>query len=94
MAEREKRIEEIARILCKQNWNCTKCTFENGCLYKDNAQLIYDAAYRRADEVRKETAKEILQEIASVFYAVGDVFELTRQDIQELAEHYGVEVEE
>lgn len=59
------------------------------------ARTLVDKGYRKEEEVQKETAREILTIIASDFYSIGDgYFELTKHDIQELMQKYGVEVEE
>lgn len=51
---------------------------------------LTDDGYRKADEVRKETAKEILQYMKNVRPFGG----VLNWDIETLAKHYGVEVDE
>ena len=107
--KREKAIEEMAKRKLKisayygqhkqeidKMW---EDTMSAGCLSTALPFMvcIYSrmADYRKEEEVRKETAIEILQEIASDFYSIGDgYFELTKHDIQELMQKFGVEVEE
>ena len=68
--DREKQIEEIAVILT--DGGCTKCNCdENGkfnCLPMYNAQLLYNAGYRKQSEV----AKEIFEEIDNIIYNLRD----------------------
>lgn len=54
------------------------------------AKALYDAGYRRVDDVRKETAKEILQEWADDNSSMG----LDNTFVKNIAKKYGVEVEE
>lgn len=46
------------------------------------------------DKVRKETAKEILNSIIADDFYTGGSYELTFKDLRELAEKYGVKIEE
>lgn len=54
--------------------------------FKDVADAIYDKGYRRADIVRKETAREVLQTI----YPFTD---WTEEEYKANAKYFGVEVE-
>lgn len=59
------------------------------------ARRIIKAGYRKADEVRKEMAKEILQDLydeASKY--CDDTMGLNTYEIKQLAKKYGVEVDE
>lgn len=96
--DKEKEIEKIAKIACGvKGIECVRCLFsdkEGKCnIQKYYARRLCNAGYRKADEVRKETAKEILQ----YFYDLcsknpfGD-YDLCDHDIKELAKKYGVEV--
>lgn len=62
------------------------------------AKALYDAGYRKVDDVRKETAKEIMQCLYDKCYEIQNLREcvahITPFDILQLAKHYGVEVEE
>lgn len=97
--DKEKEIEQIAEIFvkeyCKQN-GCESCdcAYEYGTKlescedyvhYHQMATKFYEVGYRSADEVRKKTAKEILQRL----YDTKEFFEILN-----LAEKYGVEVDE
>lgn len=73
MKTKEKQIEEMAVILT--DGGCTKCNCdENGkfnCLPMYNAELIYNAGYRKTSEV----AREIFDEIERTFKGLlnGDI---------------------
>lgn len=62
------------------------------------AKALYDAGYRKVDDVRKETAKEIMQCLYDKCYEIQNLREcgahITPLDILQMAKHYGVEVEE
>lgn len=75
---REVEIEDLARTL-------GVLQYKDFTYVDDEAEyLIDDCGYRQADIVRKETAKEILQEI----WNTGG----TILSIQQLAKKYGVEI--
>ncbi len=93
---KQKEIEEMADVLwghcgnlineyCEGKSHCANCI----------AKKLTDAGYRKADEVRKETAKEILQDLydeASKY--CDDTMGLNTYEIKQLANKYGVEVDE
>lgn len=65
MTERDKRIQEMAQsgsIVCK-GCDCTKCA---NCVHYNRAKELYDTGYRKADEVRKETAKNIFKALDEI----------------------------
>ena len=80
--DKEKEIEEIEKIIENTMVICDDYI----CIgAHETAEKIVNIGYRKADEVRKETAKEILKEV--------------RQNaggrwLAELCEKYGVEVDE
>ena len=85
-------IEEMAKII--------KITCNNTFTPVMFATTLYNAGYRKTEEIRKETAKEILQVLYDMCYEydgrkpdeiVGHIIPL---DILRLAKRYGVEVEE
>lgn len=111
MREQEQ-IEEMANYYCEY---CKKQTGEKFCEHIDDkscniffeAELFYNAGYRKSEEVRKETAKEILDEIDNAlhdlamayadkghkdYYAVCEYVHL--KVISKITKKYGVEVEE
>lgn len=143
MTDREKMIEEIARLICENEkpcYDCLKCTIYDGkicCKYLRIAKKIvnllipkgavvltkedmkkyakdciigeiagYDIlnglisrAERQREQVRKETAMEILLEIINKKEMFVDSWEMvteivTVKEIKMVAEKYGVEVEE
>lgn len=63
------------------------------------AKALYDAGYRKVDDVRKEMAKEILQTLYDECYEINDETGesmgnfVSDDDILCLAKHYGVEVD-
>lgn len=63
------------------------------------AKALYDAGYRKVDDVRKEMAKEILQTLYDQCYEINDETGesmgnfVSDDDILCLAKHYGVEVD-
>lgn len=58
--KREKRIEDLISLLA---FIFVKKMNNNGIKYEDIAEALDNAGYRKADEVRKETAKEIFTNI-------------------------------
>ena len=59
MTEREKRIEEMKEVGIDVPclWSCSTC--EDKCRDYEILDRLYDAGYRKADEVEKKTAKDI-----------------------------------
>lgn len=71
------------------------------------AKELYNEGFRKCEtmhckklindfiaEIRKQTAKEILNSIIADDFYTGGSYELTFKDLRELAEKYGVEVEQ
>ena len=86
MTNEEVQTDDIARII-RTSYSLSPCT-------SDAAKAIYDAGYRKADEVQKETAKEILQYVGDLYDDCDQRFRL--KDYQwhkNLCKKYGVEVE-
>lgn len=96
---KQEQIEDMAHIMCEYynrgfcaNGDMTEiCEDMPDCCYKNYAEAVYDAGYRKADGVRKETAKEILSRIK--LYATDSKTDLIDL-IDEIANANGVEVEE
>ena len=86
MTNEEVQTDDIARII-RTSYSLSPCT-------SDAAKAIYNAGYRKADEVQKETAKEILQYVGDLYDDCDQRFRL--KDYQwhkNLCKKYGVEVE-
>lgn len=108
---REEQIEEIKQVLIK---TCKRCRlFEEDYMQSKYAEALYNAGYRKAEEVRKETAKEIFQKVVNIcikeedfqdgtvntqleplYFGIMNGCAFIRGEVKELAEQYGVEVEE
>lgn len=99
MKTKQEQIEKMARSMCGY-YNDGKCIFRNcapcdkfnsqECSYKEDSEELYYADYRKADDVRKETAREILSRIK--LYATDSKTDLIDL-INEIANANGVEVE-
>lgn len=92
----QKQIEEIAKLICRMPKKCDDC-WQYECQAKYFAKILYNAGYRKADEVRKETAKEILTTLnKAIFlgYQYDDECTFGRDVWNGLLEKFGVEVEE
>lgn len=105
MKTKQEQIEEMAKT------SCVACAPHNCCPILDKfrpcdaaleyAEAVYDEGYRKVDEVRKETAKEILNDLyfnlkSSVQDKVAksnDYYNVAGW-VEEIAKEYGVEVEE
>ena len=57
--DKQKEIEEMVEIARKHGQKVFQETESYADIY-DDMTAVYEAGYRKADEVRKETAKEIL----------------------------------
>lgn len=63
--DKEKEIEEMVNalryVLCGDTDYCDDCSYRGygDCENRKIANRIYEAGYRKADEVRKETIREI-----------------------------------
>ena len=91
MKTKQEQIEEIAKIIDEMYW-----VYDTTA--GDIAEGLYNTGYRKAGEVRKETAKEILLLLGKGY----DETEKTefnnlqwyKEFCRELKHRYGVEVEE
>ena len=102
----QEQIAEMAKIV-DEMYNVYTTTAE------DIAEGLYNAGYRKAEEVRKETAKEIFQKVVNIcrkeedfqdgtvntqleplYFGIMNGCAFIRGEVKELAEQYGVEVEE
>lgn len=95
MTKEQKEIEEMAKLLCSKSHSCDVCDFENKpCGHQETAQILYTAGYRKADEVRTETAKELAKKLLACGQE-SEYGEVYPHDIKNIVkELYGVEVEE
>lgn len=105
--DKEKEIEEIAGIIterCEAELGQVHASSMNGKVVKTVdvrliAKDIYNTGYRKADEVRKETAKAILQYFNDISVAIS-LYPEMRKSVNAtkfykwLKEKYGVEVDE
>ena len=89
MAEQEKRekaIEEMKNMFCyNYPTMCKACCFEDSCLPQVYSERLYDAGYRKEEEVRKETIIQVAKWLNGL--ADNDLIYL-------LLRKFGVEVEE
>ena len=100
MTEQEqKQIETMAIVMCEnfelriKNQTCAKCrTCNKNCYTIHKAELLHCADYRKADEVRKETAREILTELGNI--TVGRLVMRLKNypQFKEICKKYSVEI--
>lgn len=102
MTEQEKRkkaIYEMAESICpKFEIQCYDC--HRDCNVEEDSERLYDAGYRKADEVRKETAKRFLK----MLYDIGvdrqtietcGIYDVNGSELARfVSQEFGVEVEE
>lgn len=94
IAEMTRHFGEMARCHCECDDSKISC-------YKCFAIKVYDAGYRKADEVRKETAKEFIELFHKYVIISEDTFDGTvKMNItdavkmnEEIEKRFGVEVE-
>lgn len=113
---KQEQIEEMVKTVVDREKNyvigeteCKKCNLNKCDLHCNihseisyDCETLYNAGYRKAEEARKETAKEILQRLykwkGAAIFDCNDVVTAERnfeESIKALAkEEYGVEVEE
>jgi hypothetical protein len=98
---KQEQIEEMAVIGCVRNpqahtaEECAKCDFKQGqCNAYRHAEKLYNAGYRKAEEVRKETAEKILNELIDSSNKITFFDCRMALGLDKLTEQYGVEVEE
>jgi hypothetical protein len=102
MKTKQEQIEEMAKIACATcaAGACCEPVDARPCdAALEYAEALYDAGYRKADEVRKETAREILDMLYDKCSEINDETGegmgnfVSDDDILFLAKHYGVEIE-
>lgn len=85
---KEKEIEEMASIIySKLNTGTYDNAFDD---VGDAVVALQEAGYRKADDVRKETAKEILQVVYNEWFR-SETIDLF---VKNLAKKYGIKVDE
>lgn len=87
MKTKQEQIEEIAKIV-DEMYNVYTTTAD------DIAEGIYNAGYQKAEEVRKETAEKILNELIDSSNKITFFDCRMALGLDKLAKQYGVEVEE
>ena len=89
---RKEQIEKMAKDFCRVPCVCQKSRIDcdKTCEIYIFASKVYDAHFRKADDVRTETAKEILCRL----WGYGDRDEALRRYLLEIADDYDVEVKE
>ena len=92
---KQEQIEEMVSIMAASNNPFIDVPIE---IMPQVAKALYNAGYRKSEEVRKETAKEIFKSFENAFSLYYPHGILTYEDFQNhfmyLAKQYGVEVEE
>ena len=96
---KEKEIEEIADMLVAVCDDCNECPYGKkygygACTEHQMAERIYEAGYRKADEVRKETAKEIYNSLIDETVWETDTIMISVDWLKDKIKKYGVEVDE
>lgn len=117
---KQEQIEEMVKTVVDREKNCVigeteckKCNLNKCDLHCNihseisyDCETLYNAGYRKAEEVRKETAKEILDEIDNALHDLAMCYAKGHKDyyavceyvhlkiISKIAKKYGVEVEE
>lgn len=99
---KQEEIKKMAITMCGF-YNKGKCAFpeyescdkfnSQECSYKEDAEELYYAGYRKADDVRKETAKDFAEKVKMAFYYEFDeiIPSIMADKIDELLKEYGVE---
>ena len=100
--KREKAIEEMTTLLCSEKAcsqeYCKKAQKDKQrycCLTLNGVEKLYDAGYRKEEEVRKETARDILHRLMIILPYKDDpkvsLAELFWIDtIEDIADDFGV----
>ena len=91
---KEMQIEEMAKIYCKTEFLCNNGCQTEGCRIYEICDTLYNAGYRKADEVRKETAEKILNELIDSSNKITFFDCRMALGLDKLAKKYGVEIKE
>lgn len=87
MAKERNEIKDIMKLL-------DKCVSLNPMCKSEVASVLYGNNYRKAEEIRKETAKEILNELIDSSNKITFFDCRMALGLDKLAKQYAVEVEE
>ena len=69
------KIDEMARSLCLlKKDTCEDCTMNEHCLMRNCAECFYNAGYRKASDVARETVEAIKAEARKKEQYVNDLF--------------------
>ena len=82
--DKEREIEKMVEIARKHGQKI----YKEADIY-DDMTAVYEAGYRKADEVRKETAKEVLDKLLTI---MPHGYEQVKAFVKVREEEYGVEV--
>ena len=91
MTVKQQQIQEMVTILEKAmspiEYDEGDCATTAYPTEQDIAEELYDAGYREAEQVRKETAKEILQRLVRTYKDILPIVNV----LEVIADEYGVE---
>lgn len=79
--EKQKQIEEMAKIICGRSKDETclldKRPCDCGCGWARTVEKIYNAGYRKEESVRKETTEKFARKAKELFFGVNcvDIYE-------------------
>ena len=98
MTEQEKRGKAIEEMAVKAS-NCCECGCGDcpmrPCTVYEYSERVYDAGYRKEEEVQKETARQFAKLLLKKFDKNCQGHTFYRDDIKRiLKKEFGVEVEE
>ncbi len=100
MKTKQERIEEMAKLICSMQKKCDDC-WKYNCYAKDFAKILYNSGYRKADEVRKETAEKFAEKLKEkidnqqyILLPTATVKYMTDEIAKEIISEYGVDLVE
>ena len=73
---KEKQIEEMARVMCQQSNPCFLCAFQTPCRCRTNAELLNAEGYRKTSDLEKE-----IEDLKAIAEQYQKQFEEARTDI-------------
>lgn len=90
--EQMKKEDQIAELAGQLECGDIPGNYNSGNLVDNIAEQVINAGYRKAGEIRKETAREILERFQYDYAKMNDQYGLGL--VKDIAAEYGVEVEE